>query len=229
MNKIKILIVDDHRIVREGLKMLIRAEADLEVVGEAENGHMALQMAEQLRPELVVLDIGMPLLNGIETARQLCRMDRAPKVLILSTYSDAEYIKRLISSGISGYLLKETAAEDLIRGIREVSRGQAFFSPQIAKNILQNASLEVDRSSSLLENLTIREAEVLQLVAEGFPNKQIADVLGISIKTVEKHRQQAMNKLNIHDTAGLTRFAVASGIIEGGQRAFERQPSKSLN
>jgi DNA-binding NarL/FixJ family response regulator len=218
VKKITTLLADDHTVVRQGLRALLQAEPDIEVVGEAESGRHALQMTKQLRPEVVVMDIAMPQLNGIEATRQIIKECPATKVLILSSYSDDEYVHLLTSAGAAGYLIKQTAANDLIKAIREVSKGNSFFSPSISKRMLdyyREAYLKGKPLRKHAEPLTSREMEVLQLVAEGKANKQIASDLGISIKTVEKHRQQVMNKLNLHDVTGLTRYAIAKGIIEG--------------
>ncbi|HWQ93145.1 MAG TPA: response regulator transcription factor [Clostridia bacterium] len=217
MEKIKVLLADDHTVVRQGLRALLGAEPDIEIVGEAENGRQAVDLVRQLQPNVAVIDIAMPVLNGLEATRQITRSNPATKVLILSSYSDDEYVQKLTEVGAAGYLVKQTAANDLLKGIREASRGNAFFSPAIAKRLRDQcrevlSSGQPGRKRS--DYLTSREAEVLQLIAEGRANKQIAAELCISIKTVEKHRQQVMNKLGIHDVAGLTRHAIAKGIIE---------------
>ena len=219
MKRITVLIAEDHQIVREGLQALLAHESDIEVVGEAENGRAAVQLTRKLRPEVVVIDIAMPLLNGLEATRQILKEVPGSKVLILSSYSDDEYVQQLTEAGAAGYLLKQTAAADLLKAIREVRRGNSFFSPAISKRIMEHyretllKGVPVRKTTDLL---TTREAEVLQLIAEGKANKQIAAELNISIKTVEKHRQQLMNKLNIHDIAGLTRYALSKGIVESG-------------
>jgi DNA-binding NarL/FixJ family response regulator len=216
MRKIAILLVDDHTVVRQGLRALLSAEEDMEVVGEAENGRTAVTLAKKTTPDVVVMDVAMPLLNGLEATRQILKMLSSTKVLVLTSYGDDECVSQLMDAGASGYLIKQTAANDLIRAIREVQRGNAFFSPSIAKRLRDQcreayATGQAPRKSG---ELTSREAEVLQLIAEGFSNKQIAAELNISIKTVEKHRQQVMNKLNIHDVAGLTRYAISKGMVE---------------
>jgi DNA-binding NarL/FixJ family response regulator len=215
--KITVVLADDHTIVREGLRLLLQSSDDIKVIGEAENGREAVRMAKQLRPDVVVLDVVMPTLNGVEATRQIVKDVPASKVLILSSYSDDERVLELIGEGATGYLVKQTAGNDLLLAIREAHKGNAFFSPSISRRLLQQCR-EAFATGGVVKKrgsiLTTREAEVLQLIAEGHPNKQIADQLSISIKTVEKHRQQVMNKLNIHDIAGLTRYAVAKGIIE---------------
>jgi DNA-binding NarL/FixJ family response regulator len=217
MEKIKVILADDHTVVRQGLKALLIAEEDIDIVGEAENGRQAIQLAKKELPDVAVIDIAMPVLNGLEATRQIVRALPSTKVLILSSYSDDEYIEQLTEAGAVGYLVKQTAANDLLRAIREAHKGNAFFSPSIAKRLREHCreafvtGHPVRRRS---DYLTTREAEVLQLIAEGRANKQIASELCISIKTVEKHRQQVMNKLGIHDVAGLTRHAISRGIIE---------------
>jgi DNA-binding NarL/FixJ family response regulator len=216
MKKISVLLVDDHTVVRQGLRALLNQEEDIEVVGEAENGRQAVQMVVKTLPDIVIMDVVMPLMNGLEGTRQI--LDCAPKtkVIVLSSYSDDDYVQQLTGAGASGYLIKQTAADNLLLAIREVQKGNAFFSPTIAKRLRDRCRQAFADGQPLKKNieLTSRESEVLQLIAEGFPNKQIASELGISIKTVEKHRQQVMNKLNIHDVAGLTRYAIAKGVVE---------------
>jgi len=225
MDKITVLLADDHTVVRQGLRALLVAEDDIEIVGEAENGRTAIQMVKKLLPDVAVIDIAMPVLNGLEATRQITRAAPATKVLILSSYSDDEYVQQLTQAGAAGYLVKQTAANDLLKAIREAHKGNAFFSPAIAKRLrdhCREAFVSGEPVKRRSDYLTTREAEVLQLIAEGRANKQIASELCISIKTVEKHRQQVMNKLGIHDVAGLTRHAIAKGIIEtnAGLRAM---------
>jgi len=217
MEKITVILADDHTVVRQGLRALLAAEEDIEIVGEAENGREAVQMAKKLLPDVAVIDIAMPVLNGLEATRQITRALPSTKVLILSSYSDDEYVQQLTEAGAAGYLVKQSAANDLIKAIREAYRGNAFFSPAIAKRLrdhCREAFVSGQPVKRGADYLTTREAEVLQLIAEGRANKQIAGELCISIKTVEKHRQQVMNKLGIHDVAGLTRHAISKGIIE---------------
>jgi DNA-binding NarL/FixJ family response regulator len=216
MKKITVLLVDDHTVVRQGLRALLSLEDDIEVVGEAENGRQAVQMAMKMIPDLVIMDVVMPLMNGLEGTRQVLKNVPSTKVLVLSSYSDDDYVQRLTEVGASGFLVKQTAGDDLLLAIREVQKGNAFFSPAIARRLRDRCRQAFNDGQPLRRNveLTSREAEVLQLIAEGMPNKQIAGELGISIKTVEKHRQQVMNKLNIHEVAGLTRYAISKGVVE---------------
>lgn len=218
MKKITVVLAEDHLIVREGLRALLNSEQDIEVVGEADTGRKAVELARKLSPGVVVMDIAMPNLNGLEATRQILQAKSTVKVLILSAHSDDAYVEHVMELGASGYLVKQTAAHVLPEAIRAVSKGGTFFSPGIARRREQreNRNPEIGRVKSPRKpvKLTSREMEVLQLIAEGKANKQTAGELHISIKTVEKHRQSLMEKLNIHDTAGLTRYAISSGVIE---------------
>ena len=220
MKKIAVLLVDDHAVVRQGLRALLEAEGDMKVAGEAENGREAVVLAKKTLPDVVLMDLAMPGLNGLEATRQIVRNVPSARVLVLTSYGDDDYVAQLMEAGASGYLVKQTAATDLVKAIRQVRIGNTFFSPSIAKRLRQQErAVGVDaQPGPRSAKLTSRETEVLQLVAEGLANKQIAVELSISIKTVEKHRQQAMNKLNIHDIAGLTRYAMSRGWVEGGMR-----------
>jgi DNA-binding NarL/FixJ family response regulator len=217
MKQITVLLAEDHTIVREGLRALLNTEADIEVIGEADNGRMAVELAKRLRPEVVVMDLAMPLLNGLEATRQIRKSVPATKVLILSAHSEDEYIAQVTLAGAAGYLIKQTSAGVLSKAIREVQQGNGFFSPSIAGRVNDLHLDSPDRRRRIKKRgigLSSREVEILQLIAEGHANKQVARELGISIKTVEKHRQHLMKKLDLHDTAGLTRYAIAAGIIE---------------
>ena len=217
MKRITVLLADDHMVVREGFRKMLELESDLQIVGEASDGRQALAMAKKLRPAVVLMDIAMPLLNGLEATRQLLQVLPATKVLMLSAHSDDAYVTGAIESGAVGFLLKQTSAHEVCRAIREVSQGKTFFSPAVSKRRDRLTPPTPDRAGRLKNQaiqLTSREMEVLQLVAEGKANKETASELGIAIKTVEKHRQHLMEKLDIHDTAGLTRYAIGAGIIE---------------
>ena len=214
---ITIMLAEDHAIVRQGLCALLKADEQFVMVGEATTGREAVAMARALRPDVILMDIAMPVLNGLEATRQILAANPAAKVVILSAHSDDEYIERMNNAGVAGFLEKQTSAEILIKAIHEVIKGRTFFSPSIARRLQVDQNKPRNRNGVLKPNgsrLTMRESEVLQLVAEGSSNKQIAAELGISIKTVEKHRQHLMEKLNIHETAGLTRYAIAAGVIE---------------
>jgi len=216
MKRITVLLADDHVVVRQGLCALLTSEGDIEVVAEAENGGQAVALAKKTSPDVVVMDVAMPLLNGAEATRQILKNVPGAKVLVLSSYGDDECVSQLMQAGAAGYLLKQSAANDLLKAIREVNSGHAFFSPVIARRLRDqyHDAFTNGQAPKKTGELSSREAEVLQLIAEGFSNKQIASELVISIKTVEKHRQQVMNKLHIHDVAGLTRYAVSKGIVE---------------
>lgn len=216
-NKITVVLADDHTVIREGLRVLIEASGDISVIGQAENGRQAVQLVQELHPNVAILDVAMPQLNGLEATRQIVKKCPSTKVLILSTYSDEDCVYRLLEEGATGYLVKQTALHDLLKAIREAHKGNAFLSPTISKRLLDHYRNAFQRGEMLRKTsprLTTREAEILQLIAEGYANKQIADELTISIKTVEKHRQQLMQKLNIHEVASLTRYAIAKGIVE---------------
>ncbi len=217
MSNITVLLADDHNIVRQGLKALLLAEGDITIVAEAQSGREAVQLVSQHRPEVVIMDLAMPLLNGSEATRQILKAVPTAKVVVLSSYGDDEHIQQAIGAGAAAYLLKQTAAADLVKAIREVKKGNAYFSPAIAMRLREKtcAAMDLPEPAKAPEvELTSREMEVLQLIAEGFANKQIAAELGLSVKTVEKHRQAVMKKLDIHDIAGLVRHAVMKGIIE---------------
>jgi DNA-binding NarL/FixJ family response regulator len=216
MKTIRTLLADDHTIVREGLRALLQADSEIEVVGEAHDGREAVELTAKLLPDIVVMDIAMPLLNGLEATRKILAAHPRIKVLILSAHSDDAYIDRVVAVGAAGFLIKQTSAQILAKAIHEIMDGKSFYSPMVSKH-LRNHYEPPDRGGLMIKRatgLTSRELEVIQLVAEGHANKQVAVDLRISIKTVEKHRQHLMNKLNIHDTAGLTRYAIAQGIIE---------------
>lgn len=214
---ITVLLAEDHAVVRQGLCALLNADGQFKIVGEARTGREAVGMTRTLRPDVILMDIAMPVLNGLEATRQILAANPAAKVVILSAHSDDEYIERMSTAGVAGFLEKQTSAEILTKAICEVARGRQFFSPAITKRMADDRNSSRNRnglSKAGLTRLTSRETEVLQLVAEGSANKQVAAELRISIKTVEKHRQHLMDKLNIHDTASLTRYAIAAGVIE---------------
>jgi DNA-binding NarL/FixJ family response regulator len=217
MKRITVLLAEDHMIVREGFRKMLELEDDFDVVGEAQDGRQAVALAKKFRPEVVLMDIAMPLLNGLEATRQLLKAVPAAKVLMLSAHSDDAYVKNATDSGAVVFLLKQTSAHEVCRAIREVQKGKTFFSPSISKRRDRLNPRSPDRTGAInkkVAQLTSREMEVLQLIAEGKANKETASELGIGIKTVEKHREHLMEKLDIHDTAGLTRYAISAGIIE---------------
>jgi DNA-binding NarL/FixJ family response regulator len=217
MKRITVLLAEDHTVVRAGFRKLLELEDDFEVVGEAEDGRQAVALVKKLRPAVVVMDIAMPLLNGLEATRQILKAVPGTRILILTAHNDDAYIKSATESGAMGFLLKQASARVLSEGIREVNKGHTFFGPFIAKLLPERERKSLDqagRPKLRKARLTSREMEVLQLIAEGKANKQIAAELGIGMKTVERHREHLMEKINIHGTAGLTRHAISAGIIE---------------
>ena len=208
---IRVLLADDHVLVREGLRALLAKEADIQVVAEAGDGREALRAAREARTDVVAMDLSMPLLNGLEAARQMAAWDQGPRVILLTVHAEDRYVLEAIRAGVRGYVLKKQAAADLVRAIREVSGGGVYLSPGISA-----AVVEAVRSprAPVEEPLTPREREVLQLVAEGKTTKEIAVLLGVSVKTADAHRTRLMQKLDIHDIAGLTRYAIRHGIIQ---------------
>jgi len=221
MKRITVLLVDDHTIVREGYRAMLGLEADFEIVGEAQEGRKAVALVRKLRPDVVLMDIAMPLLNGLEATSQIVKEFPQAKVLILSAHSDDAYVEQVARLGAAGFLLKQTSSHILATAIREVENGHSFFTPSISRRAHNNSHKSAAQGVSSKRNgnrLSSREVEVLQLIAEGKPNKQVAAELGVTFKTVDKHRQHLMSKLDIHDVAGLTRYAIAEGIIESTVR-----------
>lgn len=211
------LIADDHALVREGLRALLQTQDGIEIVGEAATGREAVELAVALRPDVVLMDIAMPLLSGLEATRQLTRRVPSTRVLVLSSYSDGDFVQQLAELGGAGYLLKQGTHTDVVRAIHEAHKGNAFFSPAICKRLSDNYRETIVRGAPLnnsRDRLTSRETEVLQLIAEGRGNKQVAAQLRLSVKTVERHRQRLIAKLDIHDVAGLTRYAISKGLVE---------------
>jgi DNA-binding NarL/FixJ family response regulator len=217
MKRITVLLAEDHTIVREGFRKMLELETDLEVVSEAKDGRQAVALVKKLCPDVILMDIAMPLLNGLEATRQILKAIPGARILILSAHSDDAYIKNATESGAMGFLLKQTSSHEVCRAIREIHQGKTFFSSSVSMRLNHLNPPPAGRAGRLNKKtarLTSREMEVLQLIAEGEANKQIATELGIGIKTVEKHREHLMQKLGIHDTAGLTRYAIGAGIIE---------------
>lgn len=215
MKKIRILLADDHKLMRSGLRLLIEQQPDLSVVGEAADGREAVALAKSLRPDVAVMDISMPNLNGIEAAQQITQSHAELAVIVLSMHPDESYVLRALKAGAKGYLLKDSAESDLITAVRAVARGKSFFSPAVSKVLLDDYIRKLKRSGAedAYDLLTPREREVLQLVAEGKSNKEVANLLNLSVYTVETHRSNIMQKLNLKGVPELTLYAVRKGII----------------
>ena len=215
MNSIRVLLADDHKLIRAGLRLVVDQQPDLSVVGEADDGRQAVELAKSLKPYVVVMDIGMPNLNGIEAARQIGEMDPGAAVVMLSMHSDEGYVLRALSAGARAYLLKDSATTDLVQAIRAVVEGKSFFSPAVSKVLLQDYIRKLQRSGAedSYDLLSPRERGVLQLVAEGKSNKEVASLLNLSVFTVETHRAKIMQKLNLKGVPELILYAVRKGII----------------
>jgi DNA-binding NarL/FixJ family response regulator len=210
---IRVLLADDHTLVRAGIRGLLKDLENVEVVGEAGDGQEAVRLAESLRPDVVLLDVGMPGLNGLEVAGRLATLDASMRVVILSMHTSEEYVLRALRAGCAGYLLKGSAVSELELAVRAVARGETYLSPAVSKHVMDDYVRRTGGSSDPLDALTPRQREVLQLVAEGNTSKDIAERLGLSFKTVEAHRAQIMERLGLHDLAGLVRFAVRIGLV----------------
>ena len=211
MKKIRILLADDHAVVRQGFKMILTAQADMEIVGEAGNGREAVESAEKLRPDIVVMDVAMPELNGIEATRRITEASPHTRILALSMHKDSVYVREILRAGARGYLLKDSPAPDLVAAVRAVAGGEGYLSPAVSNAVLDDYRRHVTNPIDLL---TSREREVLQMLAEGKTNKEIAVVLNLSVYTVDAHRGRIMEKLNLHSINELVRFAVRNGLID---------------
>lgn len=213
--KIKILVADDHGVVRKGLRFLLERHDDMEVVGEASSGREAIRMAEELDPQIIIMDIAMPQFNGIDAAEQILRKNSNARVIMLSMYTDEEFLTRSLAVGVKGYLLKDSAEVDLVPAVRAVAAGKSFFSSQIAQALAEDylRQLQTKGLQDSYDLLTAREKEILQLLAEGKSNKEAASVLKVSPYTVETHRMHLMQKLNLHNTAEIVLYAVRKKII----------------
>jgi len=215
VDKIRILLADDHTLVRSGIRSLLEDEPGLSVIGEAEDGRKAVGMACQLKPDVVIMDIAMPLLNGLEATRQIKMQCPEVKVLILSMHDNEEYIRQVLEAGAMGYILKDAAARELISAVQSVYRGEAVLSPAVTRLVIEDyLRWGGTRPQEEADSLSPREREVLQLIAEGYTNKQIAEILSISIKTVQAHRNSLMGKLDLHDRGELIKYAIQKKIIE---------------
>ena len=211
MKRIRILLADDHALVRQGFRMILGAQPDMEIVGEAGNGREALELAEKLTPDIVVMDVAMPELNGIEATRRLFAANPHIRVIALSMHKDSVYVREILRAGARGYLLKDSGADDLVKAIRAVAGGESYLSPAVSNAVLDDYRKHVTNPIDLL---TSREREVLQMLAEGKTNKEIAVVLNLSVYTVDAHRGRIMEKLNLHSINELVRFALRNGLID---------------
>jgi DNA-binding NarL/FixJ family response regulator len=209
--KIRILLADDHAVVRNGFRMILEAQSDMEVVGEVSNGREAVEVATEVQPDIVVMDVTMPELNGIEATRRIATAAPRTRVLALSMHKDSVYVREILRAGARGYLLKDSGEGDLLSAVRAVAKGEGYLSPAISDAVLSDYRKHVTNPIDLL---TSREREVLQLIAEGKTNKDIAVALSLSVYTVEAHRGRIMEKLNLHSTGELVRFAVRNGVID---------------
>jgi two-component system, NarL family, response regulator NreC len=215
VKKLRILLADDHTVMRTGLRILLERQPNLEVVGETENGRQTVELSASLKPDVLVMDVGMPILNGIEATKQIVDQHSATAVVILSMYSDEAYVMRALKAGARAYLLKDSAAADLIGAIDAVSQGKSFFSPKVSRILAEDYVRVLKQRGAVdsYELLTSREREILQLLTEGKTNKAVATMLNISLYTVETHRSHILQKLNLHNSAELVLYAVRKGII----------------
>ena len=214
MNRIHILLADDNTILREGIRALLEDEHDMRVVGEAQDGRCAVKMACELSPDVVVMDIAMPLLNGLEATRQIKRARPQTKILVLTMHDNEEYIREILAAGAMGYILKDAAARELIGAIRAVYRGEAVLSSAVTRLVIEDyLRWGGSPPQQTVDGLTLRENEILQLIAEGYINKQIAEILCLSIKTVQTHRANLMRKLDLHDRGDLIKYAIQKKIV----------------
>jgi len=216
MAKIRVLLVDDHAIVREGVKMILAKEPDFEVVGEAQDGRQALELVERMKPNVVVMDISMPEMGGIEATQQVKERYAGVNVIALTMHEDESYVFKLLRAGASGYVLKRAAAQDLVQAVRAAAKGEAFLYPSVARKVVEDylKRVEAGEERARYDGLTEREKEILTHIAEGLSNQQIAQKLYISIKTVQTHRAHILEKLGLHDRTELVRYAIRKGLIE---------------
>ena len=217
MPKIRLLLVDDHEIVRAGIKMLFLAEKDMEVVGEVGSGEAAIEAVEELKPDVVIMDVAMPGMSGIEATQQIKKASPATAVLALTMYEDEQYFFEMLNAGASGYIPKRAAPDDLVSAIRAVSQGNVFLHSTLAKFLMKEMiDQPASASTPAVEELTPREREVLTYIAEGYTNREIAEALVISVKTVDRHRENIMQKLNLHSRVELVKYAIEKGLITVG-------------
>jgi DNA-binding NarL/FixJ family response regulator len=211
---IRVIIGDDHHLVRQGIRALLEKTDDIRVIGEAEDGQQAVEMAEKLKPDVVVLDIAMPRMNGILAVERITTLGLSARVVMLSMYPDESLVRQALNKGAKGYLLKRSVSEELLLAVRAAHRNEAYLSPEIARTVMDSFLAQRATVEDPFDQLTLREREVLQLVAEGHTNNEIANILTLSVKTIEKHRGNVMAKLNVHDLAGLVKVAIQHGLVQ---------------
>ncbi len=216
MGKIRVMLCDDHTILREGIRLLLNSQPDIEVVAEAVDGREAVDKARTAKPDVILMDIAMPLLNGLEATKQIRRDNPNARVLVLTMYESDEYVSQMLEAGAAGYVLKKVAGSELVYALRAVYQGEAFLYPSITKRLVEDylRRVESGQERDTFDGLTDREREVLQLIAEGHTNKEIADLLNLSVRTVQNHRAHIMEKLGMHDRGELIKYAIQKGIIE---------------
>ncbi len=216
MAKIRVLICDDHTILREGIRLLLDSQSDMQVVAEAVDGRDAVEKARAFKPDVILMDIAMPQLNGLEATKQIRREEPDARVLVLTMYESDEYVAQMLQAGAAGYVLKKVAGSELVYAIRAVCQGETFLYPSITKRLVADylKRVQAGQERDSFNDLTEREREVLQLIAEGHTSKEIADLLNLSVRTVQNHRAHMMEKLNMHDRAELIKYAIQKGIIE---------------
>jgi two-component system response regulator NreC len=216
MKKVKLLVADDHKIFRQGIKKLLEEESDMSVVGEAADGRDAVKKATELKPDVILMDIAMANLNGLEATKQIKKVLPSVRVIMLTMHKNEEYILQSFQAGASGFILKEGAVEELVSAIRSIHQDKSFLSPTISKTLIDAylRKMETGKTETPFDLLTDREREVLQLIAEGYTNREVAKALFISVKTVEAHRAHIMQKLNIHDIAKLVKYAIQKGLVD---------------
>jgi two-component system response regulator NreC len=216
MKKLRLLVADDHKIFRQGITKLLEEESDMNIVGEAADGREAVQKATELKPDVILMDIAMANLNGLEATKKIKKVLPSARVIMLTMHKNEEYILQSFQAGASGYILKEGAVEELVSAIRSIYQDKSFLSPTISKTLIDAylRKMETGKTETPFDLLTDREREVLQLIAEGYTNREVAKALFISVKTVEAHRAHIMQKLNIHDIAKLVKYAIQKGLVD---------------
>ena len=212
---IRVIVADDHHLVRQGIRALLEKAGDIEVIGEAQDGQEAVELVKHLAPDVLVTDLSMPRLNGVDSIQQVCGLSHTTKVIVLSMYSDQSLVRRALRSGAKGYVLKSSVTDELLLAVHAAGRGEIYLSPAVSTSLVQDLFSPHGSSGQAdpVDQLSARERQALQLIAEGHTNNQVAELMGISVKTVEKHRASLMAKLNVHDTAGLVRIAIKYRLI----------------